>query len=85
MTDPFIELAYQPSPQARSVTDLRQHGYDPDVKSYAVVPLTVDDDGRFTGRVTLDCEGQPGLYHVRIWGDVGPERALASDVVVEVR
>jgi hypothetical protein len=67
------------------VTDLRQHSYDPDVNTCLLVPLAVDDEGRFSGRVTLDCEGRPGLYHVRIWGDAGSGQVLAADVVVEAR
>jgi len=85
LTGPFVELAYQPLPQARSVTDLRQHGYDPDIDTCLLVPLLVDDEGRFSGRVTLDWEGRPGLYHVRIWGDADVGQVLAADVVVEVR
>lgn len=86
--NPVLELAYEPMPTPVGVAELEQRGgYESPAVVYATVPLTVDGDGRFRHEVTLNYEGQSGLYHMRVRVDV-PERGsalLATDVVVEVQ
>jgi hypothetical protein len=47
------------------------------------VPLA-EDGQSFSLSVTLDYEGQSGLYHLRLWVDTIFGETLAADVVVSV-
>lgn len=48
-------------------------------------PRTTVDGARFRSRVILDFDGQPGLYHVRVFVTVQGEQVMAASPIVVVR
>ena len=84
--NPVINMAYEPFPATLTLAELRATGtYESPAEIYEVVPLSVDDGGRFNQSVILDNRGQAGLYHVRVWVETKFEQVLAADVIVGVQ
>lgn len=86
VSNPLLNLAYEPFPKPMSVTDLNRTSiYMSQAEIYDSASLEVSGDGRFQHEVTLDKGGQPGLFYIRIWVNSEYGNILANEVVIEVR
>lgn len=87
LSDLLINLAYEPFPAPMSVDALNNTStYSSPAETYDDMLLDVDSSGRFGQEITLDYSSQPGLYHIRIWGNIeSGEQIQVSDIVVEVQ
>ncbi len=86
-SEPLINLAYEPFPQPFTVNDLTNKmpgTYKSPAEFFKAINPTAND-GRFTARVALDYNSQPGLYHVRVWVKANGRDVQASDIVIEVK
>ena len=78
----LLSLAYEAYPEPLWPVDLAQKGaYLSAAESIEVWRL----DREFNMTVTIPAEGEPGMYHVRIFADVRGRQALLMDHVVVVR
>ena len=84
--EPLLNLAYEPFPQAMTVTELNETGvFDSPAEIYDAADLGPDTSGRFEKQVSLDHQGRPGLYYVRIWVQTQYGEVLANEIVIEVK
>jgi len=85
VSNPMLNLAYEPLPVAKKVVELMETGaYNSPAENFFSSSLVTDSGGRFEQEITLDNGGQPGLYHVRVWLDTEFGQVLATDIVIEV-
>lgn len=84
-TEPLVNLAYEPFPSAMSVDDLAATNTYASPAEICDIPTVAVDQDVFSAEVTLDCEGQVGLYHVRVWVEAAEQMVPAANVVIEVR
>ncbi len=82
---PLLVLVYEPFPTTMSVAELNETSTYIPAESYDVIPLDVDDDGRFDTLVPLNHNDQPGLYHIKIQVDTEFGPVTAVDVVIRVQ
>lgn len=86
LSELLLSVAYEPFPASMTVTDLNETGaYVSPAESFFTSRLLTGEGGRFSQPVTLDHQGQPGLYHVQVYGNIASEQVQAVDVVVEVK
>jgi hypothetical protein len=84
-SNPLINLAYEPFPTPVTIDWLDETStYTSAAVFFEAIEPTVNADGHFSARSILDAEGQPGIYHIRIWVDVAGDSVPASDVIVSV-
>lgn len=77
----LLDLAWEPLPQPLSVEALNQtQTYTSAAQSYDTTQL----ERAFSRAVVLDNAGRPGIYHIRIFGDLNGEQALVVDHAVWV-
>ena len=86
ISDPVINLAYEPLPTPKTVDELNATGlYQPPTEAYQVVPITPDSQGRFSQPVPLN-NGAGGLYHIRIGAQTSTGIfMIVADVVIAVQ
>jgi uncharacterized protein YkwD len=71
---PLLNLAYEPFPQPLSLAELSAlETFQSPAETYEVINITPDAEGNFSVSVPLNHERQPGLYHLRLWVNVGDE------------
>ena len=84
-SNPLINLAYEPFPQPMTVPEVEARStYQSPAKFFSAVQSQADANGRFLAQVTLDADGQAGVYHVLIWVDVDDSAVQAVNVVLDV-
>jgi len=83
-SEPLINLAYEPFPQPLSLEELRTMGtfVSPAEIYQAITPVVAGQ--HFEAAFPLDYDERPGLYHVRIWVQVGGQRVPAVDIIVTI-
>lgn len=82
ITNILLDLAYEPFPNPMSREELNQTStYTSRAESLntIVIPVT------FHEIVTIDADGDPGFYHIRIFGDLDTGQALLMNHVIVVR
>lgn len=85
---PVLNLAYELFPQPLSLTELATLGtFESPAEIYEVVTIAPDADGNFSVSIRLNNQGRPGLYHLRLWINIGddPEPVLVANPIVMVR
>jgi len=81
----LINLAYEPFPQPMTVPEVEARStYQSPAEFFSAVQPEVDAHGRFSAQVTLDADGQAGVYHVNIWVDMDDSAVQAVNVVLDV-
>jgi uncharacterized protein YkwD len=84
-TTPVLELAYEPLPTSRTLSELSQSSpYRSAATTLSRTPLLPDATGVFTHVVSLSDPGLPGHYHLRIYADGADGSLAAAAVVVEM-
>lgn len=86
LSDPIINLAYEPLPAPKSVEELNQtSSYTSAAQIYQVIPLRADANGNFSEKISFNNQNQAGLYHIYIGvsDQFGADR-LIFDFVVKV-
>lgn len=84
-SNPLLNLAFEPLPQPLDIARLNAaDSYVSAAKNYKSILLSTDSHGHFKQRLTLNNQGQSGLYHIRIWVDTPAGKTLAVDSVVKV-
>lgn len=72
----LLDLAWEPLPQPLSVAELnRTQTYNSAAQSYQTELI----EATFNREVVLDLEGRPGIYHIRLFADLGSRQALLLD------
>jgi uncharacterized protein YkwD len=69
----LLDVAWEPLPRPLSVSELNA------TNTYTAAAQSFDTRAvgpTFREEVTLDNAGRPGIYHIRIFGDMGGEQAL---------
>lgn len=82
--EPLINLAFEPLPQPLTPDDLNNRmprTYSSPAEIIDVARPEQIEAGRYEVRVPLGQNGA-GLYHVRIWVDVGGEQVPAANVIL---
>ncbi len=84
-TQPLVNLAYEPFPQAMTISELNETStYESPAAFVDVIEHTVDLRGNLAIPVTIPNLPQTGYYHVRIWVQVAGESVPASNIVISV-
>jgi hypothetical protein len=84
-SEPLINLAYEPFPMPVTIDWLNTTStYVSPAEFFVALEPEMGANGRFTAQVTLDSEGRPGIYHIRIWVRVAGESVQGADVIIEV-
>lgn len=85
VSEPLINLAYEPFPQAMTVSEVESmNTYQSPAEIFLAITPDMHTDSSFSASVTLDFQGQEGIYHIRIWGDIASTTVQAADVIVDV-
>ena len=86
LSNPVINLAYEPLPAPKSVEELNQtDAYTSAAKIYQVLPLRADANGNFFEKISFNNLNQAGLYHIYIGvSDQFGAGRLIFDLVVKV-
>jgi hypothetical protein len=85
--EPLINLAHAPFPRPRQPAELNRTGaYTSPAKVYTALRPQMAANNRFACEITLDHNGQTGLYHIRVWVQRAGQHQplLASEVVIQV-
>jgi hypothetical protein len=83
--NPLINLAYEPFPSPMTVEQLNATAtYVSPAEFVSAVEPAVDGAGRFSAQLTLDAEGWPGIYHIRIWIERADTSVQAVNAVIDV-
>jgi hypothetical protein len=83
--NPLINLAYEPFPSPMTVEQLNATAtYVSPAEFVSAVEPAVDGAGRFSAQLTLDAEGRPGIYHIRIWIERADTSVQAVNAVIDV-
>lgn len=81
LSNPLLQLAYEPFPQPLTLDELAQTGT---YSSTAVAVETRRIELTFAEEILLN-QAQLGLYHVRLFVDIRGQQALVLDHVIPVR
>lgn len=77
----LLDLAYGPFPAPMSLSELNATStYSSRANSIYTIPIPAE----FDERVTIDAAGQPGYYHIRIFGDLSAGQALLMERIITV-
>jgi uncharacterized protein YkwD len=83
VTDPLINLAYESSPRAMSVTELNATStFQSPAKFVTEITPQADTAGKFKASVAFEQNYPAGVYHVRIWVTWRTAKILAVDRIV---
>ncbi len=78
----LLDLAYEPFPEPMSHDELNQtNTYMARAQSINTIRLAAE----FDEVVAIDTSGDPGFYHIRIFGDLATGQALLMDRVITVQ
>lgn len=83
-SNPVLNIAYEPQPDPLSLDALQPETYISPAETYDIPAVQVTEDRQFTANFTLDNEGQPGLYHIRLWVDTEFGQIQAMNLVIQV-
>ena len=83
-SNPLINLAYEPFPEPMTISEVEaRRTYQSEAEFFeALEPPS--DGNTFATSVTLNYEGQSGIYHIRIWVDVGYQTFQAVNAIIDV-
>lgn len=72
----LLDLAWEPIPQPLAVAELNEtQTYTSSARSF----ITESIEATFDREVVLDNNGQPGIYHIRLFGDMNGRQVLLFD------
>ncbi len=85
VSNPLLNIAYEPQPTLLSLADIKTETYISPAESYAVPAVAVTIEDQFSATFALNYQNQPGLYHIRLWGDTEFGQVQVVNIVIQVR
>lgn len=85
VSNPIINLAYEPLPASLRLEDLQPGIYNSPAEIYSRnMPVNVSDDGQVLATLSLNNDEQPGLYHIQVWADTEFGQVQVINIVLQV-